>query len=67
MKIKTPQEIIQTQSELVSWLALYNKILGEEIAELVPYATARGWVSSRHKVGLKCREKISELTQKLKT
>ena len=57
---------LNTYKELVSWLALYNKILGEEVAELVPYAVKQGWVSKRHAPGKKCRERISELTQKLK-
>lgn len=57
---------VKTYKELTSWLALYNKILSEEIAELVPYAVKEGWVSKRHEAGKKCRDRISELTQELK-
>ena len=56
---------LHTYEKLVSWLALYNKILQEEVAELVPYAVKQGWVSKRHEAGKKCRDKIIELTRAL--
>ena len=56
---------IKRQQELISWLATYNKIMGDELKETAGLAHAHGWRSTRWDAGNKCRKMIKELTNKL--
>jgi hypothetical protein len=52
--------------ELIQAYEEYIKLLGDEISELVSFAEAHGWRSSRHQDGVKCREKIDLLKRSYK-
>ena len=56
---------IRIQQELISWLAAYNKIMGDEVRECAGIAHAHGWRSTRWDAGNKCRKMIAKLTNKL--
>jgi hypothetical protein len=44
----------------------YNSLLVEELTETVTIASVHGWKSSRYEQGVKLREKMNELSIKLK-
>jgi len=56
---------IKIQQELISWLATYNKVMQDELAETGGLAHAHGWRSTRWEAGIKCRKMIKTLTDKL--
>lgn len=56
---------IRIQQELISWLATYNKVMQDELAETASIAHVHGWRSTKFEIGVKCRKTISKLTDKL--
>ena len=56
---------IKIQQELISWLATYNKVMQDELAETAGIAHAHGWRSTKWEVGTKCRKTIAKLTNEL--
>jgi hypothetical protein len=36
----------------------YVKLLGDELEEVIPFMTNRGWVSTRHEKGVELRKKL---------
>jgi hypothetical protein len=51
--------------ELVKAYEDYIKILGDELAEIVPLAVVHGWKSTRFEQGEQARKRIKELREYL--
>lgn len=57
---------LELKDDLIETLNLYIKVLGEELSELVPLMSVRGWKSSRADIGLGLRGRIHALETKIK-
>lgn len=57
---------LELKNDLIETLNLYIKVLGEELSELVPLMSVRGWKSSRVDIGLGLRGRIHALETEIK-
>ena len=55
----------QISKELIDTYDEYIKLLGEELNELIPFATQHGWKSTRYEAGKMLRDKISSIRKNI--
>jgi len=61
----TPSAEIEILLALVEAQDEYNKLISEEAQDLVVMASIHGWKSTKYEEGVKMREKITRLRNKL--